>query len=137
MAFIGWIAGKSIVDLIANFDHWIAFGLLALVGGRMIIEGLKPDEKQRFIRDPSRGKSLVMLSVATSIDALAVGLSLAVLKVNIWLSSFVIGAASTILSLAGLLIGNRLSKSFGKRMEIVGGVILNIIGLRILITHLF
>ncbi|MCJ7622866.1 MAG: manganese efflux pump MntP family protein [Anaerolineaceae bacterium] len=137
MAFLGWLAGKSIVDLIANFDHWVAFILLAFVGGRMILDGWKKEDEPAYRKDPSRGKSLIMLSIATSIDALAVGLSFAFLKVNIWQSSFMIGITSTLLSLVGLLIGHKLSQRFGNRMEIAGGVILNFIGIRILFTHIF
>jgi putative Mn2+ efflux pump MntP len=137
MTFLGWLAGRSIVDLIASYDHWIAFVLLGWVGGRMILNGMKNDDEAGYCEDPSRGKSLIMLSIATSIDALGVGLSLAFLKVNIWQSSFAIGITSTMLSLVGLLIGHKLSQRFGNRMEIVGGVILNFIGLRILFTHLF
>ncbi len=137
MTLLGWLAGSTIVNLIANFDHWIAFVLLAWVGGRMIYSGLQKNaEVESYTNDPSRGKSLVMLSVATSIDALAVGLSMAVLQVNIWTSALLIGVASSALSLVGLFLGDRLSRRFGKRMEVLGGVILNIIGLRILATHL-
>lgn len=137
MAFLGWLAGKSIVDLIASYDHWVALVLLAWVGGRMILDGLKKEDEPAYRQDPSRGKSLIMLSIATSIDALAVGLSFAFLKVNIWQSSLAIGITSTLLSLVGLLIGHKLSQRFGNRMEIVGGVVLNFIGLRILFTHIF
>lgn len=137
MTVLGWLAGSTIVHFIENFDHWIAFLLLGWVGGRMILSGIKAETEDQYIQDPSRGKSLVMLSVATSIDALAVGLSLAVLQVNIILSSLAIGVTSTVLSLVGLFLGDKLSQRFGKRMEIVGGVILLIIGLRILYTHMF
>jgi putative Mn2+ efflux pump MntP len=136
MTLVGWLAGSFVVSLIAPFDHWVAFALLGYVAIKMIIEGLQPDGKEQFVNDPSRGKSLVMLSVATSIDALAVGLSFALLQVNIWLSSLAIGLASTGLSLVGLLLGNGLSQRFGKRVEILGGIILLFIGLRILYTHL-
>jgi putative Mn2+ efflux pump MntP len=136
MTLIGWLAGSFVVSLIAPYDHWLAFALLGYVATKMIIEGLQPDGRHQYVRDPSRGKSLIMLSVATSIDALAIGLSFALLQVNIWLSSLTIGLASSGLSLAGLLIGNGLSQRFGKRVEILGGFVLLFIGLRILYTHL-
>ena len=139
MTFLGWLAGATVVQFISAFDHWIAFGLLAYVGGRMIREGLSnhtEDIDPAELSDPSRGRSLVMLSIATSIDALAVGLSLAFLQANILLSSLSIGLTSTALSLVGLLVGKKLSNRFGKRMEILGGVILLLIGLRIVISHL-
>ena len=135
MPILGWLAGNTIAALISGFDHWIALGLLAFVGLRMIRSGLDHDG-QAYPSDPSRGATLVMLCVATSIDALAIGLSLAMLRVNILYPSAVIGVVTVGLSLAGLLIGHRLGTTFGKRMEILGGVILNGIGLRIVVTHL-
>jgi putative Mn2+ efflux pump MntP len=137
MSFLGWLSGTTITALISRFDHWIAAGLLAVVGGRMIVEGLKPDCEEAPVKDPSRGGNLILLSIATSIDALAVGLSLAVLGADILQSSIVIGVVSALFSLAGMLLGSRLGVCFGRRMEILGGVILNGIGLRILYTHLF
>jgi len=135
MTFLGWLAGNTIAGLIASFDHWIALVLLAWVGIRMIREGLSPDKDIDPV-DPSRGKTLVMLSIATSIDALAVGLSMSLLKVDIPSASLVIGSVTLAVSLAGLLIGHQLGVHFGKRMEIVGGVILNLIGIRVLLSHI-
>jgi len=135
MTVLGWLAGYSVERFIASFDHWVAMGLLTFVGGRMIHSGLDP-EGVVYQTDPSRGYILVMLSVATSIDALAVGLSLAVLGVNILQASLSIGVVAAGLSLIGLRIGHRLGERFGKRMEILGGMLLISIGLRVLITHL-
>jgi manganese efflux pump family protein len=137
MTLIGWVLGSTVTQVIENFDHWIALGLLGWVGTRMIIQGFKAGEENENRNDPSRGGTLVMLALATSLDAMAVGLSMAIVKVNILTSSALIAVISLVLSLVGLLIGNRLGTTFGKRMEIVGGLILNGIGLRILITHLF
>jgi manganese efflux pump family protein len=136
MLVLGWLLGFTVERLIADFDHWIAFGLLAFVGARMIRSGLDPDG-ETHAADPSRGATLVLLSVATSIDAFAVGLSLAVLNVNIIYPAIVIGLVAAGMSLLGLLLGQRLGKAFGKRMEIVGGLILIGIGVRVLIAHLF
>ncbi len=136
MTFLGWLAGNSIASLIASFDHWVAAGLLAIVGIRMVRSGF--DSKSvSYNSDPSRGVLLIMLSIATSIDALAVGIRFAVLSVNILSSSLIIGITSSALSLVGLRLGHRLGTIFGKRMEILGGVILLLIGVRILISHLF
>lgn len=135
MPVLGWLAGSSFAHLISSFDHWLAMGLLAFIGGRMIRSGLDADVAT-YVRDPSRGWNLVMLALATSIDALAVGLSLAMLQVSILYPSLVIGAVTASLSLLGLLVGHRLGQRFGKRMAVVGGVILVGIGLRILISHL-
>jgi len=137
MTLLGWLAGKTVVTYISSIDHWVAFGLLAFVGVRMIRGGLQKAGEEPAIPDPSRGMTLVMLSVATSIDALAVGLSLALLEVNVVWAALLIGGVSAVLSLVGLLLGNQLGLRFGKSMEILGGIILISIGLRVLITHLF
>jgi putative Mn2+ efflux pump MntP len=136
MTLLGWLAGKTVVTYISNLDHWVAFGLLTFVGVRMIIGGLRKEGEAPTIPDPSRGMTLVMLSVATSIDALAVGLSLALLSVNVLWAALLIGGVSAALSLAGLMLGNQLGTRFGKSMEVLGGVILIGIGLRVVITHL-
>jgi putative Mn2+ efflux pump MntP len=136
MTFIGWLAGTTIASLVNAFGHWLAMGLLAFVGTRMIRSGLSSDlEAER--NDPSRGSTLMLVCVACSIDAMAVGLSMAMLKVEILSPSLVIGVVTLALSLLGLLLGGRLGERFGKRMEVLGGVILNGIGLRILLTNLF
>jgi putative Mn2+ efflux pump MntP len=137
MTLLGWLAGKTVVTYIASVDHWVAFGLLAFVGLRMIRGGLRKMGEPPAIPDPSRGMTLVILSIATSIDALAVGLSLALLAVNVFSAALLIGGVSAGLSLTGLLIGNQLGLRFGKSMEVLGGLILIAIGLRVLIMHLF
>jgi manganese efflux pump family protein len=136
MTYLGWLAGSSIAGFIAAFDHWIAFILLAFVGTRMIRSGLNA-EAESSKDDPSKGGSLLMICVATSIDAMAIGLSLAILNVEIITPSLIIGVVTLVLSLFGLMVGSKMGQTFGKRMEILGGIILNGIGLRILITHLF
>ena len=135
MPILGWLVGSTIEPWIAPVDHWIAFGLLAFVGVRMIRSGLDT-EGESHATDPSRGATLVMLSVATSIDAFAVGLSLAVLGVGIIYPSIIIGLVAGGMSLLGIFLGGRLGKTFGKRMEVVGGLILIAIGARVVISHL-
>jgi putative Mn2+ efflux pump MntP len=134
MTLIGWLAGSTIADLIRSFDHWIALGLLAWVGIRMIKSGLEADPDCRC-EDITRGRTLIVLCVATSIDALAVGLSLAMLDVNILSASAIIGVVTLAISLFGGFAGHILGSKFGQRMEIAGGVILIGIGLRIMYTH--
>jgi len=136
MPIIGWVAGSTISGWIAPIDHWIAFFLLAYVGWNMIRSGFNP-EKESYTQDPSRGRTLVVLAIATSIDALAIGLSLAMLEVAIITPSIVIGIVTYSLSMVGLFAGNKLGEKFGKRMEMLGGIILIGIGLRVVITHLF
>lgn len=135
MPVIGWLAGTTIDQYISTIDHWIAFGLLSYVGGRMVWQGIKGEEAS-YLGNPSRGRMLVILAVATSIDALAVGLSLAMIGVPVVGPAIMIGVVTFILSFIGLKVGCRLGEKFGQRVEIVGGVILILIGLRILISHL-
>ena len=135
MTLAGWLAGSSIVHWIAGLDHWVAFVLLAYVGAKMIHSGIYGTEADCHT-DPSRGRTLIVLCLACSLDALAVGLSLAMLQVKILSASLIIALVSFGFSLVGLLAGHELGVKFGKRMEIVGGLILIGIGLRILSTHL-
>jgi len=136
MPIIGWVAGRSLVEWIAPVDHWIAFGLLAAIGGKMIYEALTARGQESVRKDPTKGASLVILSIATSIDALAVGLSLALLGVGIWYPALVIGLVALVFTAVGLHLGKRFGALFGRRMEVLGGVVLIGIGLRILIEHL-
>lgn len=134
MPIVGWIAGEQFLTIISAVDHWIAFGLLSLIGGNMIRESFQTAEKNiRF--DITKGWSLVNLSFATSVDAFAVGLSLAVLDVGIVGPSIVIGVVASLMTLIGLRLGEQLSSRFGKRMEFLGGAILISIGLRVLLAH--
>ncbi len=135
MPVVGWFAGTTIERYIVSFDHWVAFGLLAFVGGRMIRSGFDLHARQQNA-NPSRGWTMVLLSIAVSIDALAVGLSLGLIGVTIWYPALVIGVVTGLMSWLGLRIGNRLRKKFGKVMEIVVGVVLVLLGVRILLTHL-
>lgn len=135
MPIIGWLAGVSFIDVISGFDHWIAFGLLCLIGCRMIYESIKMDSKKKEINYLSVSV-LLMLSVATSIDALAVGLSFAFLRFSILTPITVIGIVTFLLSYLGVFAGNRYGKLFGKRIETVGGLILVSIGIKILTEHL-
>lgn len=137
MPIIGWFAGENLLRYIEGFDHWIAFGLLALVGGKMIRESFgipKGDEEPPA--DRTRGLSIVVLSVATSIDALAVGLSLAVLRTNILYPAAVIGIICFALTVAGSKLGPVVGRIAGKRAELAGGLILVAIGIKILVEHL-
>jgi len=135
MTALGWIIGGSIIRYVAQFDHWVAFFLLAYVAYRLIRSGFDPT-CEAFDENPSKGKTLVLLSVATSIDAFAVGLSIAFMGIPIILSVVLIGFVSALLGITGLFAGHRLSCQFGKRMEIVGGLVLLIIAVRVIVTHL-
>jgi len=135
MPIIGWLAGRTVVDIIAGYDHWIAFALLALVGGKMIWEGFEKESDEEK-DDPTRGWPLLMLSIATSIDALAVGFSFSILKNQILLPAVIIGVVCFLMTVTGMIFGKVLAKLFGKKVEIFGGLVLIAIGVKILIDHL-
>jgi manganese efflux pump family protein len=135
MTLLGWAAGSTIAAFIDGIDHWVAMALLGYVGANMIRSGLNKDGTS-YSTNPSRGGTLMMLCVATSLDALAVGLSMAMLKTSIIFPALVIGVVASTLSTIGLLAGTRLGETFGKRMEIVGGIILIGIGVRVVLTHI-
>ncbi len=136
MPLIGWYSGVTVVRFIEQYDHWIAFILLLWVGLGMI-KGAFTDEEDKIFIDPTRGKRLVILSVATSIDALAVGFSLAALKVSIVLPVIIIGVVALSFTIIGLFVGNRFSSSnrTGESAEFIGGVVLIGIGVKILYEH--
>jgi putative Mn2+ efflux pump MntP len=133
MPVIGWLAGQTLVQWISAWDHWIAFALLSLVGSRMIRESFQ--DREPAANDPTRGLTLVILSIATSIDALAVGFSLSLLGVSIWLPAVVIGLVAGVLTIIGMLLGDRIGTRWGSRVEILGGLVLIVIGLKILWEH--
>ncbi|MDW8040016.1 MAG: manganese efflux pump MntP family protein [Nitrososphaerota archaeon] len=134
MPVLGWLAGEKLLDFIAEFDHWIAFGLLLLIGCKMIYEAAERETAGKA--EPLNIHALLILSIATSIDALAVGLSFAFLKVQIATPIMVIGAVTFTLSLVGAFLGNRLSQLHINKIGILGGLILIAIGSKILLEHL-
>jgi putative Mn2+ efflux pump MntP len=154
MPLLGWLCGLSIREYIQAFDHWIAFGLLAFIGGKMIYEsfvikevdtckacpyaadGSCPDFQER-VKKQFSVRTLFILAVATSIDALAVGVSISILGDPIVMPAIVIGIVAFVLSLAGVIIGNKVGHLFESKIEIIGGLVLIGIGLKILIQDLF
>ena len=137
MPGIGWLAGRSVGVWMAHWDHWVAFVLLTLVGGKAIFEALRSqDEGESAGGDPTRGLKLVALSTATSIDALAIGLSFALLDVNVLYPCLLIGVITGLLTVIGMLLGSRIGLRFGRRVEVMGGLVLIGIGLKILVEHL-
>ncbi|HUU75519.1 MAG TPA: manganese efflux pump MntP family protein [Methanoregulaceae archaeon] len=133
MALIGWAAGTGTMDLLYGYDHWVAFVILAFIGGKMIYEGISGKEEKRV--NHYTVFTILGLSIATSMDALGVGLTFAFLEANILISAIIIGIASFVFSLAGVFLGSRLGNLLGKKVEIAGGVILILIGIRILAEH--
>ncbi len=135
MPLIGWLVGNSIKSLIEPVDHWIAFGLLSLIGGKMIIESFINSE-EREIKNPLHIRVILLLSLATSIDALAVGFSFATLLDRILIAIFIIGTVTFIASMLGILLGKKTGPQINRYAEILGGLILIIIGSKIMIEHL-
>lgn len=135
MPLLGWFAGAQVEVYVAAVDHWIAFGLLFAIGGKMLWETGRPEADIRS-RDPSRGLLLVTLSVATSIDALAVGFSMACLSTAIFLPALVIGAVAAAFSTLGVTLGERFGRLVGPWAERLGGSLLVGIGTHILVSHL-
>ena len=136
MTVIGWLAGSSVIGYISAWDHWIAFILLAIVGGKMIWEGVHGDEDEAHI-EAIQIVPVIVLSLATSIDALAVGVSFGVLQTAILIPAIIIGAVCFVISFSGVMLGERLEAVLGNKMEIIGGLILILIGVNILANHLF
>jgi manganese efflux pump family protein len=132
MTFLGWYGGLFLNDIISNFDHWIAFGLLVFIGGKMIHESFKDENKKKFIFNH---KILFILAIATSIDALGVGLSYAFLDKPILFTSVIIGIVAFLFSYLGVFLGKILHNVLQNKVEIVGGLILIGIGIKILIDH--
>ncbi len=133
---LGWFIGKSVKNLIANTDHWIAFGLLVFIGIKMIVEGVKPDGSLKKL-DPFKPLVLIGLAIATSIDALVVGLSFGLLDDPIILPVIIIGGVTFIASMLGMLFGKNIPSKRSHQSIILGGIILIVIGGKILLEHLF
>jgi len=133
MPILGWVAGESMADYISAFDHWVAFILLTIIGVKMIFESIT-NKPNNFLRTYNI-KVILILSVATSIDALAVGLSFSFLGISIFFAAIIIGVVAFFLSFLGVYVGRRFGKFLKNRIEILGGLILIGIGLKILFDH--
>jgi putative Mn2+ efflux pump MntP len=132
MPVLGWLVGRPLAERIAAWDHWVALAVLAWIGARMVRSGLRDEvATDRRTLDPTRGRLLMGLAIATSLDALAVGFSFACLGVSVWRPALVIGVVAAAFSLAGCLAGERLGRVAGRRLEVAGGVVLILVGVRI------
>ncbi|KQR61932.1 manganese efflux pump MntP family protein [Frigoribacterium sp. Leaf172] len=136
MPLVGWLLGSAFSSSIRDVDHWVAFGLLGLIGGKMLYEAFSKKADDDEDTDRLRLRELMVLAVATSIDALAVGVTLAFLPVSIGGAVALIGVTTAIVAFVGVVIGRRVGSRFGRPAEIAGGVILILIGLNILLDHL-
>ena len=136
MPVVGWLAGRAVHQYIAAFDHWVACGLLAFVGAKMCWGALHGEVDTKPSGDPTSGWTVLLLSVATSIDALAVGLSLAMIDATILVPAVVIGLVAALLTATGMGLGRRIGALWGKRVEVLGGLILVGLGIKIVVEHL-
>ena len=134
MPLLGYVLGKGFENFVISVDHWIAFTLLGIIGFNMAREAFRNDEEK--IDDSVCFKSMIILAIATSIDALAIGITFAFLKVNILIAVLMIGIITFVLSVFGTKIGNKFGDRFGSKAEIIGGIILIFIGTKILLEHL-
>lgn len=137
MPIIGWYCGLTISQHIKAFDHWIAFVLLSIIGIKMIGDSWKVEEEEKDIKDPTKGSRMVFLSIATSIDAFAVGLSICMLGISIWFPAFIIGLVACTFTIVGLHLGKWIGEKskLGNYADFVGGIILLGIGMKILHDH--
>lgn len=135
MPAIGWFLGISVKNFIEPFDHWAAFIMLLILGGKMIFESFSNEEERNF--NPLKLKVMVGMAIATSIDALIVGVSFGMFDVNLPLAVAVIGSVTFLAAMLGILFGKKTGEHFGQKIEVLGGVILIAIGLKILIQHIY
>lgn len=133
MPLIGWLMGLSFRDFISSFDHWIAFLLLTFIGGKMIYETFNEDEEKPF--NPLDSSTLFMLAIATSIDALAAGLGLSVIKISILSACTIIGLVTFFVCFIGVYLGHKLGSCFNQKIEILGGITLIGVGFKFLLDH--
>jgi putative Mn2+ efflux pump MntP len=136
MPLLGWLLGTQFAQYITEFDHWVAFALLLLVGGKMLWEAFSAHEDTERDYDRLDVRQLIVLALATSIDALAVGITFAFVDVSIGWAVTLIGVTTAVLAFVGVVVGRRVGARFGKPAEIAGGVVLILIGTRILLDHL-
>jgi len=134
MPIIGWFFGMAFSNYITSIDHWIAFLLLCFIGANMIREAFSCEQEEK--KDPNNLKVLLMMAIATSIDALAVGVSFAMVGTRITLPAIMIGTITFVISFIGVFIGKRAGEVFEKKAELFGGIILIVIGFKILVEHL-
>ncbi|MBO5059564.1 MAG: manganese efflux pump [Clostridia bacterium] len=139
MPCAGYVLGSAFAHYITTFDHWIAFILLAFIGGKMLFEAIteKDDDNDKEIQNPLSASTLLLLAVATSIDALAVGVTFATINVPVVYASSIIGVLTFAISFSGVYIGSKFGNLLGKKAEIAGGLVLIGIGVKILVEHLF
>jgi len=137
MPILGWMSGHYAAQFMSRFSHYAVFAMLAFIGARAVVNALKLEgNPERIVRDPTRGMSLVMLSLATSMDAFVVGVSFAIMNMLVWYPAALIGVITCALTVAGMVFGGRIGRKFGAIMEVIGGLILILIGVKALVDGL-
>ena len=135
MPTIGWFLGEQVKEIISNYDHWVVFSILSLLGLKMILDSFKKEEDKIF--NPLNIWIMISMGIATSIDAFAVGISFSIINIPIFITAIIIGSVTYLASMLGILFGKKTGSHFGQKIEVLGGLILILIGLKILFPHLF
>jgi len=136
MTVLGWYSGYSVERIIKAYDHWAAMALLVFVGTKMIYDAARDDISSELKYDTAKGINVLILSIATSIDAFAVGISLGVLNSEIWYPSIIIGLVAALFTVTGIKLGGRIGIKFSRKIEIIGGIILILMGIKIFAEHI-
>lgn len=136
MPLLGWLLGFKLKEYIEDYDHWVAFVLLSLIGVKMLYEGIKCRKTDSDVSAFIKLLPLLGLALASSIDALVVGVSMAVIDISIYSTAFIIGSVSLVVTFTGGMLGKKISKYVKFRMDIVGGIVLILIGIKIIVEHM-
>ncbi len=136
MPFIGWLIGSSFKSIIEDYDHWVAFILLLSVGCKLIYDGLK-NSNEKVDVNPTNNMFLALMALATSIDAMILGIGFGLIEINIWLAMIIIGTTTFLFSGIGVFVGDKLGNKINKRIEIFGGLVLIGLGIKILVEHIY
>ncbi len=137
MPYIGWLIGSSFKSVIEDYDHWIAFFLLFLIGFKLIYEGITASDDSCSNFNPSNNFLLVGIAIATSIDALVVGIGFGVIEINIYLAMLIIGVLTFLFSSSGVVVGRRIGNKINTGIDIFGGIVLIGLGVKILLSHIY
>jgi putative Mn2+ efflux pump MntP len=137
MPLIGWLIASSFKNIIEDYDHWVAFVLLLIIGGKLIYDGIKNNEDAEPKTNPTRNLLLAGMALATSIDAMIIGIGFGLIEINIWLAMLVIGSTTFVFSTIGVFVGEKLGNKINKGIEIVGGIVLIGLGTKILAAHIY
>lgn len=137
MPLVGWLIGSSFKSIIENYDHWVAFILLFIIGGKLIYDGIKNNGETEPNTEPAKDLMLAGMALATSIDAMIMGIGFGLIEVNIWLAMLIIGVTTFLFSTVGVFVGEKIGNKINSSIEIFGGVVLIGLGVKILTEHIY